>query len=165
VKVFYLLKKPFFRFETLPLTLYPTWIRPSIRKEKDPQRLFSDIRRFFSDRSLVVEQCHDTFKSLNTQKRQHLSVIEDNRSQLDIQLEEFTKITGMYKENVGSNQNQTRQVSIQQKNTTSQKRKLVLKVYLNLTALFFKSRKTRTGLQVLQPNRIPTQNESNKTRL
>lgn len=118
------------RFEALPLTLYPTWIRPSIKKENDPQRLFGDIRHFFAERSLSVEYHQDSFIPLNMQKRRHLNVIEDNRSQLEIQIEEFTKITGMYKGDDGSSsQTQTTQSFTQQKTTTSgQKRKLVLKV-------------------------------------
>lgn len=87
------------RFANLPQSVYPAWIRSSIRNENDSKHMFGEIRRFFTERSLLIEksQTESSFKgsTMNIQRRR-VNVMEDTRTKEECQYEAFLESAKMH---------------------------------------------------------------------
>jgi hypothetical protein len=151
------------------LTVYPAWIRASIKNESDPQHLFEEVRRFFTDRSLLVEQsqAESSFKGSFTTQKRRVIVEEDKRTKEECQIDQFRDVAKMYGYGEDSQTrsikvSQLRQSSIQEpviqitKTIAPQKRKFVVKVsglnfLIDNESIF---RRTLIGQQITYPIKI-----------
>ena len=84
-----------FRFAGIPQHLFPAWIRPSFRPEKDAQRLFGEIRRFFGERSglQASTSADDTLDDggatiVRSRRRPHVTLIDEAAPQRPQTVEE-----------------------------------------------------------------------------
>ncbi|KAI6193490.1 Fanconi anemia group J protein [Aphelenchoides besseyi] len=84
------------RFATFPQNLYPAWIRPSFRADEDPQHLFAEVRRFFSERLMLVERSQTQNNTVCQSQRNHVTVEKDTRTRAEVQKETFIQLAKEY---------------------------------------------------------------------
>lgn len=93
-----------FRFGSMAPAYFPAWVRPSLRTEPEPKRLFAEVRRFFGERSLQVEQSmrsvamNPATSFNNPLKRAHLSLQQEQDVEAKKQRakENFERMADLY---------------------------------------------------------------------